>query len=314
MASAVDSRKVSIVLDIENIFYAALKDPDLLSKKPTLVLRASVVAVERIAMELGKVYYRFGALSLPKLNRLAGEGGFAESSRMIERSFRNVQILVDLGYEIYLVTEKPDAADAALCRTARAISGEVDVVLLGTADKGEHFSSLVEDLLEQGKEVRTLSFESAPVKVRRKKIPHHRIASDIRKLLEGKEPQVRFVEKVDKIMEGAAAEESWDKKLRKSVVAYTEDEIEKADFTHLRWIHHAVEALQEYCYGRRAFSFGELLRALQQRRDNWPQPQPQERELKVLLSELVGKTDLFSQTSMYIYNLQSRILQKVEKR
>lgn len=307
--------RVGIIFDIENILYTAINDGDLIGHQHDHVLRAATISLERIAQSFGSVVFRFGALSLPRVNTREAIADFGKRMETRRDKFKLAQMLVDVGYEISLVTHGGHAADHPLCRTGADLAEDVDIIVIATGDAEEPFATLYSNLLMSGKRVHVVSYRYVPKKVKyRTGISYACIAPQVLHLLEDRTIPEDFIkEPVKRPATPEETETSEHEKVRKSVRAFARGELTQVDPTHLFWIKGAIGDIARTLRdgGSPHLKFWELTDIV--RVDPaWPDPKPSKKLMKALMAALT-KTDLFERNEVYSLNDKSKLLANLEE-
>lgn len=305
---------VGIIFDIENILYTAINDGDLIGHHHDHVLRAATISLEQIARSFGSVAFRFGALSLPRVNTREAIANFEKRMEIRRDKFKLAQMLVDVGYEISLVTYGEHAADHPLCRTGKQLAESVDCIVVATGDAEEPFATLYKNLLMSGKKVHVVSYQYVPKKVKyRTGISYACIAPQVHHLLEGgTKPEDFIKEAVKRPVTPEETEASEHEKMRQSVRAFARGELERVDPTHLFWIKGAIEDATRILKDSSSphLKFWELADVVKVN-PAWPDPKPSKKMIKTLVAALT-KTDLFERTEVYSLNERSKLLANSE--
>lgn len=302
--------RVGILFDIENILYTAINDGDLIGHQHDHVLRAATISLEQIARGFGSIAFRFGALSLPRVNTREAIADFGKRMETRRDKFKLAQMLVDVGYEISLVAHGEHAADHPLCRTGADLAENVDVIVVATGDAEEPFATLYRNLLMSGKRVHVASYQYVPRKVKyRTGVSYACIAPQVLHLLEGKTKSEDFIqEAVNRPATHAETEASEHEEMRKSVKAFVRGELERVDPTHLLWIRGVIGYIARTLRdgGSPHLKFWELADVVKVD-STWPDPKPSKKLIKTLVAALT-KTDLFERSEVYSLNDKSKLL------
>lgn len=299
-------KRVGVLFDVENILFSAVNDRDLIGHNANLVLRASLVAIEKVARNFGLVVTRIGALSLPRANTRESIAHLAQRITARRDRLTFAQILVDSGYEIALVSEGQHAADNSLCRIGPVITEDLDVIVVVTGDGEEPFTTLFGTLLITTKQVHVVSYQYIPRKIKyRKGISYTHCAPIIRELLNGDGEPEEFVKEQERkvAVTPENAEASLHKKLRQSVKTFSRRDVAKIDPEHLSWIKSTVLSLKAYFVQHKAehARYHELLNFVVSTLPIWPGQRPTVNAVKVLVSAL-SATELFERTEVYVPN------------
>lgn len=297
-----NQKRIGMLFDIENLFYAARKDPGMPSwATPHAILLALVRALKEFARGLGTVEWKIGACSWIE-QRTAD----VHAPRTVLPSYRDVRsCLIKKGYTVLFVPGGKNAADYALTQTALGftLAAGIDLCILATGDGREPFPDFITQMLLRGVALRVAAYDYAPENIRmRADISYGLLGSDVRNLMRMPEA---LVEASDRISARRP------RTLRDSVRRYYEairSGARPSDIptNHIVWIEQIIRTLRALTDVGTPWElkFSEILNALRTYTHRWD-PRPSADELAVLLAECLDKTDLFGKTSVYTPNWQS---------
>ncbi|MDP3947930.1 MAG: NYN domain-containing protein, partial [bacterium] len=162
----------AILLDIENLFFAACGDPMASEASSRNKLLGRIIGyVKELALGYAPRVRSYAAL------------GFSQRHKSVSWiSF----VLAKADFRVMIVPAGPNAADTALrdLGLLLAVDDNVGAVVLATGDGREPFPELLEILLEAGKRVHVVSYDGAPLSMHIEGVEHTSLAPHLRILLE----------------------------------------------------------------------------------------------------------------------------------
>lgn len=142
----------AVVLDIENLFYGAAGDRLLQEKGNGMpaIAEALVPYIKQFAERQAPIKKLYGAMSV--------------SPTSGRSTFKTIQQLVGLGFEVTTVAFGPNAADFKIAEQCEMLEKDPNIshVVLATGDGQEPFPSIVQNLLGKGKKVSLIVYDQIP--------------------------------------------------------------------------------------------------------------------------------------------------------
>lgn len=309
-----EERECAILLDIENILFAACDDAAASEASKNKLAGYIIGYVNELAQGYALRVRSYAAL------------GFARKQKNVSWiSF----VLAKAGFRTMIVPAGPNAADAALrdLGLLLAVDDKVGTVILATGDGREPFPELLEILLSCGKMVHVVSYDGAPWSMHVEGVEHSSLAPHLRIFLEEEaaEPPssngVTVSVSPETALEAAASEadesDSASSGEAPGITKRMYREAARAILTGAstagleRPVANLADAYEifEYLLTRerdRRFSFGRLLTALKDARISGRLRAESENEVGWIAKTLVDFTDAFDHLDMYVSNPNGR--------
>lgn len=301
---------VLVLFDVENFYYAGLHDSQNTGFDATRIIPCSVRAIELIAHTYGSIRARISALALPRLNSNGTASAIVKARAAVTKT---VERLSDYGFDVPVVLPRKNAADDWLCEIGLlwAEKQEVDTVILATRDAEEPFFSFIQKLLERGKKIHIVTYDSIPARIAKigPDIPITCIAADIRISLQETSHETSTEPQIPRERNSVPNET---KSLRQSIKEVVQTGACKNE-VHALWIQNIVSLLLQCKSWKenktmRYLSFGYLLSQAIKEKQTWPSPQPTDEETKLMLNGILHETDFFQSKIMFEFNPQNRFL------
>lgn len=307
-------KQAAILLDIENILFAACDDPAASEASKNKLVGYIIDYVRKLALGYAPSVRAYAALGFTRKQRTISWISFA---------------LAKADFHTMIVPAGPNAADMALYDMGLLLAADagIETVVLATGDGREPFPELVDIMLEAGKRVHVVAYENVPRSLRQEEVEFSSLAADLRLFRlapDGREEgtgaapstapevsgdetavQITGIEtsgEVDtsQVLCGKAAY----RRLFRTISSGKPDAAE----TLLASVHSALQVLQEGMAeeDRAYWPLGNLLGILEAACAAGELALPGDREARELLLALIDFTDFFSVHRVYALNSASK--------
>jgi len=171
--------KVIILLDLENILFSSLDRTG--RRFPRRDFVALILgAIREIAREYGPIGYEYAAIAVPSEERefISNDSRWYKTRREI---MQLVFALIDFGVHVVTVPRGPDAADFALCQIGASVLDDlyVNAVILATGDGNEPFLSFIDKAHEKKKKVCVVAYDRIPKLVKERPVEKALLANKL---------------------------------------------------------------------------------------------------------------------------------------
>ena len=293
-------RECAILLDIENILFAAYDDAAASGASKNKLAGCIIGYVSELAQSYAPSVRSYAAL------------GFARKQKNVSWiSFA----LAKAGFRTMIVPAGPNAADTALrdLGLLLAVDDNVGMVILATGDGKEPFPELLEILLGCGKRVHVVSYDGAPVSMHVEGVEHSSLAPHLRILVESASDSVSSSASAEETAEQPSNDEAEAagvtkrsyREAARAILAGASIEGLKRPVANLADAYEIYE--NELAWGHdRRFSFGRLFGVLEAARASGRLQAASAEEVGWIANALVKFTDVFDHLDMYIESANGR--------
>jgi len=313
--------RIALLFDIESMFLRARGDEGIRKRKPKNITLAITLALLHHAAAEGTIVRRFAALALPPPGR-------PWSSHIRREDWEIFTTIVDMGFDVSLITSEADAADALIEREANHLgrkTSDVDVIMVATNDGKPPFPKIVNNLRAAHKLVKIISYDSIPSFYKKfRHYPCTMIAWEVRELLTNHQEILEHLamdpfafNPLPLLREALGVgppvrESSLNEKDASSIFPSTTRHLIPDAFKQ-SWRAYALTTLAAALSlepPSRVYHIEDLRSILRNALETWPDPKPNREGIPHIVDFFIKTTDLFETTRRYVFNPQSSLLKE----